>query len=66
VRIDDNGAGGRRWQVSIDAGFDAIFDAQYKNDGIGWDGNCGLTITTASRGSPRGFRAATASIGTPG
>ena len=58
LRIDSQGARGRYWQVSIDAGFDAIFDSQYKNDGIGWDGNYGLTVTTASRGSPLGFKAA--------
>ncbi len=39
---------GRRWQASIDAGLDAMFDSQHKLDNIGWDGNYGFTLTTAS------------------
>jgi hypothetical protein len=50
--------GGRAWQVSIDAGFDAVFDSQHKNDGIGWDGNYGLSLTTAATDSRLGLRAA--------
>ena len=40
--------GGRAWQVSVEAGFDALFDSQNKLDVVGWDGNYGLTVTTAS------------------
>jgi hypothetical protein len=46
---------GRAWQVSLDAGLDAVFDAKHKLDGIGWDGNYGLSVTTASE-SPWAFR----------
>jgi hypothetical protein len=49
---------GRAWQVSLTAGFDALFDSQHKNDGIGWDGNYGLTVTTAAVQSRLGMRAA--------
>jgi hypothetical protein len=41
---------GRAWQISIDAGLDTIFDTQFRNDAIAWEGNYGLTATTA-RGS---------------
>jgi Protein of unknown function (DUF1207) len=41
---------GRRWQISIDAGLDAMFDSQHKMDSIGWDGDYGLTATTDSFG----------------
>ena len=58
VRIDASGQGGRSWQISIDAGLDAVFDSQYKNDGIGWDGNYGLTVTTARSSSPFAFKLA--------
>ncbi len=40
----------RSWQVSIEGGIDAMFDSRYSDQAIGWDGNYGLTITTASRG----------------
>ena len=40
--------GGRAWQISVEAGFDALFDSQNKLDVVGWDGNYGLTVTTAS------------------
>ena len=40
--------GGRAWQVSIEAGFDALFDSQNRLDVVGWDGNYGVTVTTAS------------------
>ena len=49
---------GRSWQISLDAGLDAVFDSQYRNDGLGWDGNYGLTVTTASGGSPFAFKVA--------
>ena len=45
----------RAWQVSIDGGLDAVFDGQHRLDGIGWDGNYGLSVTTASS-SPWSFR----------
>jgi hypothetical protein len=51
LRIDTAGASRRSWQVGIEAGLDALFDTQRKNDGIGWDGNYGLTVTTASTGA---------------
>ena len=41
---------GRSWQVSIEAGLDALFDSQHRLDVVGWDGNYGLTATTASGG----------------
>ena len=40
----------RRWQISLDAGFDGMFDSKSKLDNVGWDGNYGLTVTTASEG----------------
>jgi hypothetical protein len=39
---------GRTWQISVEAGFDALFDSQNKLNVVGWDGNYGLTVTTAS------------------
>ena len=48
VRWDPPAPGGRSWQVSIDAGLDAMFDSKNKLDNIGWDGNYGFTVTTAS------------------
>jgi hypothetical protein len=57
LRIDGVGAGDRSLQVSIEAGLDAVFDTQYKNDGLGWDGNYGLAVTTASDG-PWAFKVA--------
>ena len=50
LRIDSSGPSGRSWQVSLDAGLDALFDSMHKLDAIGWDGNYGLTFETASRG----------------
>ncbi len=47
--------GGRSWQASIDAGLDAQFDSDHKLDNVGWDGNYGFTVTTAS-GSPWSFK----------
>jgi Protein of unknown function (DUF1207) len=58
LRIDSSTPGGRSWQVSLDAGLDALFDSQYRNDGIGWDGNYGLTVTTTSKASPFAFKLA--------
>ena len=48
LRIGPAKPGGRTWQVSIEAGFDALFDAKNRLDAVGWDGNYGLTLTTAS------------------
>jgi hypothetical protein len=48
LRIEIAGPSQRSWQVSIEAGLDAMFDIQHRSDGIGWDGNYGLTVTTAS------------------
>ena len=48
VRFAPATPGGRAWQLSIEAGFDALFDSQNKLDVVGWDGNYGLTVTTAS------------------
>ena len=48
VRLDPATPGGRAWQLSVDAGFDAIFDSNNRLDVVGWDGNYGLTLTTAS------------------
>ena len=48
VRFGSSAPGGRQWQVSIEAGLDALFDSKYKLDAIGWDGNYGMTVTTAS------------------
>jgi len=58
LRIDSKSTGGRSWQISLDAGLDGVFDSQYKNDGIGWDGNYGLTVTTARNTSPFAFKVA--------
>jgi uncharacterized protein DUF1207 len=56
LRID-NVPAERSWQVGIEAGLDALFDMQNKNDLIGMDGNYGLTVTTASDG-PWAFKIA--------
>ena len=58
LRIDSRAAAARLWQVSIEAGLDAIFDAQFKADAVGWDGNYGLTVTTTTPTSPFGFKIA--------
>ena len=55
LRIDPPTREGRAWQVSIDGGLDAVFDGQHRLDGIGWDGNYGLSVTTASS-NPWSFR----------
>jgi hypothetical protein len=57
LRIDPAKPGGRSWQVSISAGLDAVFDSLHKLDAIGWDGNYGLTVTTAT-GGPLAFKVA--------
>ena len=50
LRIDPATAGGRSWQISISAGLDAMFDSKHRLDALGWDGNYGLTVTTAKSG----------------
>jgi hypothetical protein len=55
LRINSARAGGRSWQVNIDAGLDALFDMQNREDAIGWDGSYGMSITTAS-GGPFAFK----------
>lgn len=57
LRIDTGSPGGRSWQVGIEAGLDAVFDSQNGADGIGWDGNYGLTVTSGSS-SPWAFKVA--------
>jgi hypothetical protein len=56
LRIDSSSPTGRSWQLSLDAAFDAVFDSQYKNDGIGWDGNYGIMVTTTGKSSPFAFK----------
>jgi hypothetical protein len=48
IRIDPARPDGWSWQVSIEAGLDALFDSQNRLDVVGWDGNYGLTVTTAA------------------
>jgi Protein of unknown function (DUF1207) len=57
LRIDSTPAG-RSWQISLDAGFDGMFDSQYSNDSVGWDGNYGVTVTTTAQASPFAFKLA--------
>ncbi|MDH3975050.1 MAG: DUF1207 domain-containing protein [Deltaproteobacteria bacterium] len=37
----------RGWQLSLEVGYDAQFDADHAYDNIGWDGNYGLVLTGA-------------------
>jgi Protein of unknown function (DUF1207) len=48
LRFESAGPIRRSWQISIEAGLDTVFDSQNRLDAIGWDGNYGLTLTTAS------------------
>lgn len=48
LRIGSPRPAGRSWQVSIEAGLDALFDSKNRLDVVGWDGNYGLTLTTSS------------------
>ena len=50
LRIAPGTPDGRSWQVSITGGLHALFDTQKKNDAIGWEGNYGFALTTASAG----------------
>lgn len=45
----------RGWQLDVVAGFDGQFDVDRSYDNIGWDGNYGLTLTTA-RGHGLAFK----------
>ena len=46
------------WQLSVEAGLDAVFDSTHKNDGIGWDGNYGGTISVVPARSRFSFKVA--------
>lgn len=50
LRWQPRNPGGRAWQLNLDAGLDAQFDIDNRNDNIGWDGNYGLSSTTARQG----------------
>jgi hypothetical protein len=50
LRVAPAAPGGRSWQLAIEAGLDAMFDSESKLDNIGYDGNYGLTLTTAASG----------------
>src|SRR3990167_3242125 len=39
VRWSSKSPTARRWQLSLEAGFDSQFDIDYALDSIGWDGN---------------------------
>lgn len=43
-------AGGETWRLSIEAGFDGVFDIDRSFDAIGWDGNYGLVATAGLGG----------------
>jgi hypothetical protein len=43
--------GGRSWQLSVEAGFDALYDSENKADNVGYDGNYGLVLTTRAGGA---------------
>ena len=58
LRVEPAAGGGRFWQISLDAGLDVLFDSQFKNDAIGWDGNYGLTVTTATSTSALAYKVA--------
>ena len=57
LRLDPASPGGRSWQLSVDASYNAQFDSNEKLDNIGWDGKYGLTLTTAN-GGPLSFKIA--------
>ena len=48
LRVGNTAPGARVWQIGLEAGMDALFDAEHKSENIGWDGNYGLTLTTGS------------------
>ena len=47
VRAHPSGKEDSGWQVSLEGGFNAQFDADRSLDNIGWDGRYGLVVTTA-------------------
>jgi hypothetical protein len=47
VRVMQQGRNGRGWQLSVEGGFNALFDVDYSLDNIGWDGRYGLVLTAA-------------------
>ncbi len=50
VRWEPRAPAGRAWQLNLDAGLDAQFDIDNSLDNTGWDGNYGLSLTTAKEG----------------
>ena len=46
ARREPKRPGGRRWQVRLEGGLDAVFDRENRTDNIGWDGNYGLSLTS--------------------
>lgn len=50
LRVNPRTPGGRSWQLSIEAGLDAGYDLGNDLDNLGYDGNYGLTFTTAGAG----------------
>lgn len=50
VRMHPSEEKERGWQVSLEGGFNAQFDADHSLDNIGWDGRYGLVVTTAQSG----------------
>ena len=56
-RLDPARPEGRSWQLSLEAGIDAVFDSNRKMDNLGWDGNYGFTLTTKT-GGPFAFKLA--------
>jgi hypothetical protein len=52
ARLSPEGEEGRAWQVDIEGGFNAQFDADHSLDNIGWDGRYGLSVTTAKTAQP--------------
>ena len=63
LRIDPAKPGGRSWQVTIAAGLDALFDSQNKLDAIGWEGDYGASVSTAT-GGPFAFKLAVQHVST--
>jgi hypothetical protein len=47
ARLHPAGEEDRGWQVGLEGGFNAQFDADHTLDNIGWDGRYGLVVTTA-------------------
>lgn len=49
-RVNPRTPDGRYWQLSIEAGLDALYDFKNSLDNLGYEGNYGLTFTTAGNG----------------